>query len=161
MKAIVSCSPERVPHVMHYSRTEFIALNIELLILYMIMHTCAISCYVSILEKTLSIPPTLISTIQPGQTTYICACTSVSMLTVCCIYVPVPHACLTFPCRNTWALKTQKPSDRQLVSAASPPPITHTTSHPSIHSLPPSLAVRGLKCLSQNSNAALKREKAK
>lgn len=49
-----------------------------------------------------------------------------------------------------------------------PPPhnthmCTHSISplHPSIHSLPPSPAVRGLKHLSQNSTAALKREKAR
>lgn len=73
--------------------------------------------------------------------------------------------------RNTQALKTQTLPDRQRVSAADPPAppphnahmCTHSISplHPSIHSLPPSPAVRGLKHLSQNSTAALKREKAR
>lgn len=88
------------------------------------------------------------------------------------LYVCPAASCLPdfLLCRNTQALKTQTLPDRQRVRSADPAPPPHNTHmcthsisplHPSIHSLPPSPAVRGLKHLSQNSTAALKREKAR
>lgn len=101
-----------------------------------------------------------------------CICLQLTVCVYMSLYVCPAASCLPdfLLCRNTQALKTQTLPDRQRVRSADPAPPPHNTHmcthsisplHPSIHSLPPSPAVRGLKHLSQNSTAALKREKAR
>lgn len=90
-----------------------------------------------------------------------------------CVYVPV---CLSRCFMPAWLPPLQKHTSFKDTDAPwqateqtpAPPPhnthmCTHSISplHPSIHSLPPSPTERGLKHLSQNSTAALKREKAR